>query len=303
MSACNLSNMSLQRESLPSLPTIQRSKSKHELKLMEKIPENAEASVVLVGCVEFLDQPTMAFVRLQEAVELDCVLEVPIPVRFLFVLLGPTTSNMDYHEIGRSISTLMSDKSFHEAAYLADDRQDLLTAINEFLDCSVVLPPSEVMGEELLRSVALFQREMLRRRQGHEKKVAEEASDTKDKALLTKTAVSGEGEDDPLRRTGRPFGGIVRDIQRRYPKYASDFRDALNPQCMAAVIFIYFAALSPAITFGGLLGEKTKGLIGVSELIIGTCIQGVIFCLLGAQPLLVVGFSGPLLVFEEAFYT
>lgn len=62
------------------------------------------------GCVEFLDQPTMAFVRLQEAVELDSVLEVPVPVRFLFVLLGPSSTHMDYHEIGRSISTLMSDK-------------------------------------------------------------------------------------------------------------------------------------------------------------------------------------------------
>lgn len=51
------------------------------------------------------------------------------------------------------------------------------------------------------------------------------------------------------------------------------------------------------------LGEKTNGLIGVSELIISTSVQGMIFCLLGAQPLLVVGFSGPLLVFEEAFFT
>ncbi|KAM4705255.1 anion exchange protein 2 [Rhinophrynus dorsalis] len=295
-------DMDRERESIPSLPSIQRSKSKHELKLLEKIPENAEASVVLVGCVEFLEQPTMAFVRLLEAVELDSVLEVPIPVRFLFVLLGPNTSNIDYHEIGRSISTLMSDKPFHEAAYMADDRQDLLSAINEFLDCSVVLPPSEVMGEELLRSVALFQREMLRRRQGHEKKGHEEPSIPQDMALLKKSAEQGAGDDDPLRRTGKPFGGLIRDIQRRYPKYVSDFRDALDPQCMAAVIFIYFAALSPAITFGGLLGDKTKGLIGVSELIISTCVQGVIFCFLGAQPLLIVGFSGPLLVFEEAFY-
>lgn len=62
-------------------------------------------------------------------------------------------------------------------------------------------------------------------------------------------------DDDPLRRTGRPFGGLVRDIRRRYPKYLSDIKDALNPQCLAAVIFIYFAALSPAITFGGLLGN------------------------------------------------
>lgn len=63
-----------------------------------------------LGCVEFLSRPTMAFVRLREAVELDAVLEVPVPVRFLFLLLGPSSANMDYHEIGRSISTLMSDK-------------------------------------------------------------------------------------------------------------------------------------------------------------------------------------------------
>uniref|UniRef100_A0A7M4DZC6 Anion exchange protein n=1 Tax=Crocodylus porosus TaxID=8502 RepID=A0A7M4DZC6_CROPO len=293
----------IEREVLTPPPPagITRSKSKHELKLLEKIPDNAEATVVLVGCVEFLDQPTMAFVRLQEAAELDSVLEVPIPVRFLFVLLGPSSANMDYHEIGRSISTLMSDKPFHEAAYLADDRHDLLNAINEFLDCSVVLPPSEVQGEELLRSVAHFQREMLKRREEQERRLLLEPKSPEEKALL-RLAVA-EAEDDPLRRTGRPFGGLIRDVRRRYPKYLSDFRDALNPQCIAAVIFIYFAALSPAITFGGLLGEKTENLIGVSELIISTALQGIIFCLLGAQPLLVIGFSGPLLVFEEAFYT
>ncbi|KAI4900321.1 hypothetical protein NFI96_028607 [Prochilodus magdalenae] len=277
-----------------------RSKSKHELKLLEKIPENAEATVVLVGSVDFLDQPSMAFVRLQEAVLLESVLEVPIPVRFLFVLLGPPIANMDYHQIGRSISTLMSDKHFHEAAYLADERQDLLTAINSFLDCSIVLPPSEVGGDELLHSVARFQREMLRKRHEQEVKLlAKEPKSPEDEALLPPF----KPQDDPLQRTGRLFGGVIRDARNRYPKYISDFRDALNPQCMAAVIFIYFAALSPAITFGGLLGEKTGGLIGVSELIIATAMQGIVFCLLGAQPLLVVGFSGPLLVFEEAFFS
>uniref|UniRef100_A0A8C7KMD1 Anion exchange protein n=1 Tax=Oncorhynchus kisutch TaxID=8019 RepID=A0A8C7KMD1_ONCKI len=266
------------------------------LLLLEKIPENAEATVVLVGAVAFLEQPSMAFVRLQEAVLLESVLEVPVPVRFLFLLMGPPIANIDYHQIGRSISTLMSDKHFHEAAYLADERQDLLNAINSFLDCSIVLPPSEVGGEELLRSVARFQREMLRKR---EEQQDQKPNDSMVKALQApfKPGV------DPLRRSGRLFGGLIRDAARRYPKYASDLRDALNPQCMAAIIFIYFAALSPAVTFGGLLGEKTGGLIGVSELIIATAMQGVIFSLLGAQPLLVVGFSGPLLVFEEAFYS
>ncbi|XP_059113699.1 anion exchange protein 2 isoform X1 [Peromyscus eremicus] len=298
-----------ERELPPPAPPagITRSKSKHELKLLEKIPENAEATVVLVGCVEFLSRPTMAFVRLREAVELDAVLEVPVPVRFLFLLLGPSSANMDYHEIGRSISTLMSDKQFHEAAYLADERDDLLTAINAFLDCSVVLPPSEVQGEELLRSVAHFQRQMLKKREEQGRLLPPgaglEPKSSQDKALLQMVEAAGAAEDDPLRRTGRPFGGLIRDVRRRYPHYLSDFRDALDPQCLAAVIFIYFAALSPAITFGGLLGEKTQDLIGVSELIMSTALQGVIFCLLGAQPLLVIGFSGPLLVFEEAFFS
>ncbi|KAM7121737.1 anion exchange protein 2 [Molossus nigricans] len=298
-----------ERELPPPAPTagITRSKSKHELKLLEKIPENAEATVVLVGCVEFLSRPTMAFVRLREAVELDAVLEVPVPVRFLFLLLGPSSANMDYHEIGRSISTLMSDKQFHQAAYLADEREDLLTAINAFLDCSVVLPPSEVQGEELLRSVAHFQRQMLKKREEQGRLLPPgaglEPKSSQDKAFLQMVEVTDTVEDDPLRRTGRPFGGLIRDVRRRYPHYLSDFRDALDPQCLAAVIFIYFAALSPAITFGGLLGEKTQDLIGVSELIMSTALQGVVFCLLGAQPLLVIGFSGPLLVFEEAFFS
>lgn len=43
-------------------------------------------------------------------------------------------------------------------------------------------------------------------------------------------------------------------------------------------------------------------MMGVSELIISTATVGVLFSLLAGQPLLIIGFSGPLLVFEEAFY-
>ncbi|KAB1278413.1 Anion exchange protein 3 [Camelus dromedarius] len=303
------------------------------LKLLEKIPEDAEATVVLVGCVPFLEQPAAAFVRLNEAVLLESVLEVPVPVRFLFVMLGPNHTSTDYHELGRSIATLMSDKLFHEAAYQADDRQDLLSAISEFLDGSIVIPPSEVEGRDLLRSVAAFQRELLKKRREREQTKAEMTTQGgyvapgkagKDGAQgllpargawsvfqqpLVPPELSIElggseaaPEDDPLLRTGSVFGGLVRDVKRRYPHYPSDLRDALHSQCVAAVLFIYFAALSPAITFGGLLGEKTEGLMGVSELIVSTAVLGVLFSLLGAQPLLVVGFSGPLLVFEEAFF-
>uniref|UniRef100_A0A674P3R5 Anion exchange protein 3 n=1 Tax=Takifugu rubripes TaxID=31033 RepID=A0A674P3R5_TAKRU len=266
------------------------------MKLLAKIPKDAEAVIVLVGCVEFLEQPAMAFVRLNEAVLLESVLEIPVPVRFLFVLLGPSQSNVDYHEIGRSFSTLMSDKSFHEVAYFADDRQDLLNGINEFLDYSIVIPPSEVEGKDLLKTVADFQKQMLRKRKERELK--------KHQSVLGIELNNKEGDQevDPLKRSGIIFGGLIHDIRRRYPHYVSDLKDALDTQCIAAVIFIYFAALSPTITFGGLLGEKTEGMMGVTELIVSTATLGVIFSLLAGQPLLIIGFSGPLLVFEEAYF-
>ncbi|XP_038575994.1 anion exchange protein 3 isoform X1 [Micropterus salmoides] len=274
------------------------------MKLLAKIPKDAEAVIVLVGCVDFLEQPAMAFVRLNEAVLLESVLEVPVPVRFIFILLGPIQSNVDYHEIGRSFATLMSDKSFHEVAYFADDRQDLLNGINEFLDCSIVIPPSDVEGKDLLKTVADFQKQMMRKRKERELKRQQSSAglEQNNKEVSPEEEEEGDQEVDPLKRSGIPFGGLIHDIRRRYPHYISDLKDAVDTQCIAAVIFIYFAALSPTITFGGLLGEKTEGMMGVTELIVSTATLGIIFSLLAGQPLLIIGFSGPLLVFEEAYY-
>ena len=55
-------------------------------------------------------------------------------------------------------------------AYFADDRQDLLNGINEFLDCSIVIPPSDVAGKDLLKTVADFQKQLLRKRKEREEK-------------------------------------------------------------------------------------------------------------------------------------
>ncbi|KAE8575474.1 hypothetical protein XENTR_v10003849 [Xenopus tropicalis] len=259
--------------------------------LAERVPENAEASIVLVGCVSFLEQPTLAFVRLKEAVYLDTVLEVPLPIRFLFVLLGPDNSNISYHEVGRAVSSMMAERVFRNEMYLAEGRQDLIKSLEDFLEYSIVLPPCDSPDGQLLKDLVPVQKNLLRKRYQVEKELGR-----------IKPEIPDEPPEDPLRRTGKIFGGLARDIRRRYPKYLSDITDALNPQCLAAVIFIYFAALSPAITFGGLMSEKTNRWMGVSELLVSTAVQGVVFCIFGAQPLLILGFSGPLLVFEEAFY-
>lgn len=55
----------------------------------------------------------------------------------------------------------------------------------------------------------------------------------------------------------RIFGGLIADIKRKVPFFLSDFKDALHVQCVASFFFMYFACLSPIITFGGLLGAAT----------------------------------------------
>lgn len=62
------------------------------------------------------------------------LLQVPVPTRFIFVLLGPKGHGNQYREIGRAIATLMSDDVFHDVAYKAHNRQDLLDGVDEFLD-------------------------------------------------------------------------------------------------------------------------------------------------------------------------
>uniref|UniRef100_A0A8C5HU06 Anion exchange protein n=1 Tax=Gouania willdenowi TaxID=441366 RepID=A0A8C5HU06_GOUWI len=260
--------------------------------------DNVEASIVLSGVLDFLQKPVVAFVRLRDSVVMESTLESPIPVRFVFVLVGPSQAGIDYSESGRAMGALMADWVFCLEAFLAQTDKELTNAIADFMDCSIVIPPTEIQDMAMLEPIIGFQKKMLcDRLRPADSRLA--YGDRKRKIILYMFLVPRE---DPLARTGYPFGGMVKDLKRRYRHYVSDYTDAVNPQVLAAVIFIYFAALSPAITFGGLLADKTEKMMGVSELMISTSIQGVIFCLIAAQPVLVIGFSGPLLVFEEAFY-
>ncbi|XP_051572948.1 band 3 anion exchange protein-like isoform X2 [Myxocyprinus asiaticus] len=256
--------------------------------------DRVEASVVLSGVVENLQKPVVAFARLKDSVVMDGVLEAPIPVRFVFFLVGPSHSGLDYHESGRAMAALMADWVFTLEAYLATNEKDLTNAMAVFMDCSIVIPPTEIQDETMLKPIINFQKKML-----HERVRPYDS-----RLMVGGKAPTGpeKPREDPLARTGYPFGGMIKDIKRRYKYYLSDFTDALDPQVLSAVIFIYFAALSPAITFGGLLADKTENMIGVSEMMVATCVQGVIFCLFAAQPVLVIGFTGPLMVFEEAFF-
>ncbi len=107
---------------------------------------------------------------------------------------------------------------------------------------------------------------------------------------------------DGLRYTGRLFGGIREDLKRRLPYYVSDFVNGLHPKCFASILFLYFACLAPAVTFGGVMAAQTGGQIGAVEMITASAICGVIFALFSGQGLIILGGTGPLLIFTTMLY-
>ncbi|XP_054006027.1 sodium bicarbonate cotransporter 3 isoform X9 [Hylaeus anthracinus] len=260
---------------------------------MRKIPAGAEASNILVGEVDFLDKTLSAFIRLSQAGIMGDLTEVPVPTRFIFVLLGPTGGISGFHEIGRAMATLMSDEVFHDVAYKAKNRNHLLAGIDEFLDAVTVLPPGEWDPAIRIEPPAAIPSQEVRKRP-KEEKPKEDFDEEADEQKLR--------EESGLSRTGKLFGGLVNDVKRKAPFYLSDFKDALALQCIASFIFLYFACLSPIITFGGLLGEATGKNMAAMESLVSGFVCGVGYGLFSGQPLTILGSTGPVLVFETIVY-
>ncbi|XP_017004599.2 electroneutral sodium bicarbonate exchanger 1 isoform X3 [Drosophila takahashii] len=259
---------------------------------MRKIPPGAEASNILVGEVDFLERTLSCFIRLSQAVVLGDLTEVPVPTRFVFILLGPPGSQSNFHEIGRAMATLMSDEIFHEVAYRARKRDHLLSGVDEFLDAVTVLPPGEWDPTIRIEPPAAIPSQEVRKRPPELPK--EEVDEEEEEARLR--------DENGLTRTGRLFGGLINDIKRKVPWYISDYKDALSMQCVASWIFLYFACLSPIITFGGLLAEATGKHMAAMESLVSGFVCGMGYGFFSGQPLTILGSTGPVLVFESIIY-
>lgn len=147
----------------------------------------------------------------------------------------------EYHEIGRAMATLMSDEVFHEVAYKAKNKNHILAGIDEFLNAVIVLPPGEWDPAIRIEPPAIVPSQDHRKRPP--KKPLEEAD--------IENEETKRREESGLSRTGVLFGGLINDLKRKAPWYWSDFKDALAMQSIASWFFLYFACLSPIITFGG----------------------------------------------------
>ncbi|NXT99857.1 S4A10 protein, partial [Buphagus erythrorhynchus] len=266
-----------------------------DLHFMKKIPPGAEASNILVGELEFLDRAVVAFVRLSPAVLLTGLAEVPIPTRYSWAdfPLGHYFGESSFFHLFFLPHILLNfSQVFHDVAYKAKDRNDLVSGIDEFLDQVTVLPPGE--WDPTIRI------EPPKNVPSQEKR--------KIPGVPNGTAAHGEAEHPgghsgpELQRTGKFFGGLILDIKRKAPFFWSDFRDALSLQCLASFLFLYCACMSPVITFGGLLGEATEGRISAIESLFGASMTGIAYSLFGGQPLTILGSTGPVLVFEKILF-
>ncbi|XP_053320563.1 electrogenic sodium bicarbonate cotransporter 4 [Spea bombifrons] len=276
-------------------------------KFIKKIPRDAEASNVLVGEVDFLDKPFVAFVRLVQSIMLGGVTEVPVPTRFLFILLGPLGKAKSYTEIGRAIATLMVDDLFSDVAYKARDREDLIAGIDEFLDEVIVLPPGEwdptirieppkkIPSADQRKSV--FSVNEAGQMNGSAGGGGSGGGGSEDGEMPSAHEVGEE-----LAWTGRFCGGLYLDIKRKLPWFLSDFYEAFHIQSISAILFIYLGCITNAITFGGLLGDATDNYQGVMESFLGTAMTGSVFCLFAGQPLIILSSTGPILIFEKLLF-
>ena len=90
--------------------------------------------------------------------------------------------------------------------------------------------------------------------------------------------------------------------RRKAPFWISDFKDCLSLQCVSSFFFLYFAIITPVITFGGLWADATDNSIAAMESLLGAAMSGVVYHLFSGQPLTIIGATGPILVFDTIVY-
>ncbi|KAK0754765.1 HCO3 transporter family-domain-containing protein [Schizothecium vesticola] len=98
------------------------------------------------------------------------------------------------------------------------------------------------------------------------------------------------------------FRGMINDVRRRAPYYASDWTDAWDYRVVPATVYMYFANIFPALAFSLDMLHKTDMQYGVNEVLLASVLGAVVFAVLACQPLVIVGVTGPITVFNYTVY-
>ena len=94
------------------------------------------------------------------------------------------------------------------------------------------------------------------------------------------------------------------DLIRRRKVYASDWTDAFNNkrQIVPAILFLYFACLAPAVSFGTIASQITLGSMGIVEFLLSAGVSGVLYSILCGQPMAFIAPTGLTLAFISGLY-
>ncbi|WKY03915.1 hypothetical protein Q1695_005133 [Nippostrongylus brasiliensis] len=269
-------------------------------RMMRKMPTNVEGAAILTGCVSNLQRAVSAFVRLRVPQKLYPILpDMPIPVRFIFVLLSPVENYKNERaSIGRTIGALLADEIFRKVALHTQEPYTLADSADEFISQVVAVPPGKCSAETRWEP-----RET-------------EANQTRSVGMLYATYHDDNDDDDDdsssngghgggIVRTGRLFGGLAQDLKTKLPWFVSDFTDFFSgrlSQSLAATIFLFFANITSIITFGAVMERILHHQMASMEAILSGGISGVIFSAFSGQPLNILSATGPTLVFEKILF-
>eukprot|EP01104_Vermistella_antarctica_P006141 TRINITY_DN16869_c0_g1_i1.p1 TRINITY_DN16869_c0_g1~~TRINITY_DN16869_c0_g1_i1.p1 ORF type:complete len:778 (+),score=185.50 TRINITY_DN16869_c0_g1_i1:219-2552(+) len=117
-----------------------------------------------------------------------------------------------------------------------------------------------------------------------------------------------ESVKDQLKWTRKFAGGLVKDIRRRLPYYLSDYKDGFIgrhtiPKTISTTVFLYFACLLPAIALGVLNEHNTGGIIDVQSMLVAQSFGGIVFALMGGQPLIILLSTAPLALYIKVIFS
>ncbi|KKA26173.1 hypothetical protein TD95_005233 [Thielaviopsis punctulata] len=96
--------------------------------------------------------------------------------------------------------------------------------------------------------------------------------------------------------------GMLRDLRRRLPYYISDWRDAWDYRVVPATVYMFFANILPALAFSLDMFTSTHHHYSVSAVLLASVLGAVVFSVFACQPLVIVGVTGPITVFNYTVY-
>lgn len=104
------------------------------------------------------------------------------------------------------------------------------------------------------------------------------------------------------RRIPLPGAGIWLDLQDKVPVYWQDWKDSWDYRVIPSVLNTYFSNLLPALAFAQDMFDRTNRAYGVNEVLLSSGMAGIVFGILGGQPLCIVGVTGPISIFNYTVY-